>query len=97
MASLLVQSLSDDGRKDNCAFSLSLSPSLCRRYYLEQQLKSIKKELGMEKDEKSSLVQKFKDRIEADPPLRERASEEVMKVCALLRLLPLVSKVATKY
>lgn len=61
-----------------------LKRELCfctRRYFLEQQLKSIKKELGMEKDEKSALIQKFKDRIDADPPLRKRASEEVIKVC----------------
>lgn len=29
-----------------------------RRYFLMEQLKSIKKELGLEKDEKTALVQK---------------------------------------
>ena len=29
-----------------------------RRYFLMEQLKSIKKELGLEKDEKSALIQK---------------------------------------
>ena len=29
-----------------------------RRYFLLEQLKSIKKELGLEKDEKTALVQK---------------------------------------
>ena len=34
-----------------------------RRYFLMEQLKSIKKELGIEKDDKTALVQKFKERI----------------------------------
>ena len=29
-----------------------------RRYFLQEQLRSIKKELGLEKDDKSTLVQK---------------------------------------
>ena len=34
-----------------------------RKYFLNEQLKSIKKELGMEKDDKDALIQKFKDRV----------------------------------
>ncbi len=34
-----------------------------RRYFLMEQLKSIKKELGIEKDDKTALVQKFRERI----------------------------------
>ena len=33
-----------------------------RKYFLHEQLKSIKKELGMEKDEKAALSEKFKER-----------------------------------
>jgi ATP-dependent Lon protease len=36
-----------------------------RTYFLNEQLKSIKKELGMEKDDKDALSQKFKDRVRA--------------------------------
>ena len=35
-----------------------------RKYFLQEQLKSIKKELGLEKDDKDALVTKFKDRAE---------------------------------
>jgi endopeptidase La len=34
-----------------------------RQYFLTEQLKSIKKELGLEKDDKDALTQKFQDRI----------------------------------
>ncbi len=34
-----------------------------RTYFLNEQLKSIKKELGLEKDDKDALSQKFKDRV----------------------------------
>jgi ATP-dependent Lon protease len=37
-----------------------------RTYFLNEQLKSIKKELGMEKDDKDALMQKFKDRVRYD-------------------------------
>lgn len=35
-----------------------------REYFLNEQLKSIKKELGVEKDDKDALVQKFRDRVD---------------------------------
>jgi ATP-dependent Lon protease len=34
-----------------------------RTYFLNEQLKSIKKELGMEKDDKDALAQKFRERV----------------------------------
>lgn len=34
-----------------------------RKYFLNEQMKSIRKELGMEQDEKETLVAKFKDRL----------------------------------
>eukprot|EP00884_Botryococcus_braunii_P019992 jgi/Botrbrau1/6677/Bobra.0202s0021.2 len=48
-----------------------------RRYYLMEQLRSIKKELGLEKDDKSALINRFQERIE---PLREGIPEEVIRV-----------------
>ena len=48
-----------------------------RRYLLQEQLKSIKKELGMEKDDKSALVSKFQERVDA---FREAAPLEAIKV-----------------
>lgn len=35
-----------------------------RRYFLQEQLRSIKKELGLEKDDKSALIQKFQERLQ---------------------------------
>ena len=34
-----------------------------RQYFLQEQLKSIKKELGLEKDDKEALLQKFRERV----------------------------------
>ncbi|KAL4437435.1 hypothetical protein ABPG75_004574 [Micractinium tetrahymenae] len=48
-----------------------------RRYFLMEQLKSIKKELGLEKDEKTALVQKFRERLE---PVQEHLPEAAAKV-----------------
>eukprot|EP00891_Asterochloris_glomerata_P009190 jgi/Astpho2/9190/e_gw1.00137.52.1_t len=48
-----------------------------RRYFLMEQLRSIKKELGMEKDDKSALVQKFRERIE---PVRSHVPPAALKV-----------------
>jgi ATP-dependent Lon protease len=35
-----------------------------KKYFLNEQLKSIKKELGLEKDEKTQIIQKFEKKIE---------------------------------
>lgn len=44
-----------------------------RTYFLQEQLKSIKKELGLEKDDKDTILNKFRDRLQK------------IKVCAFLR------------
>jgi len=46
-----------------------------RKYMLMQQLKAIKQELGIEKDDKSSIIQTFREAIEG-----KKLSEEVEKV-----------------
>ena len=37
-----------------------------RQYFLREQLKSIKKELGLEKDDKDAVLQRFQDRLNED-------------------------------
>eukprot|EP00890_Picochlorum_soloecismus_P006709 jgi/Picsp_1/863/NSC_04351-R1_protein len=59
-----------------------------RRYFLMEQLKSIKKELGIEKDDKTTLVQKFRERIEPNKDLIPQVAmkvieEEITKLEAL--------------
>lgn len=44
-----------------------------RDYFLNEQLKSIKKELGLEKDDKEALLQKFRDRMQHAVGLPEKA------------------------
>ena len=34
-----------------------------RKYFLQEQLKIIKKELGLEKDDKDAIAEKFRERI----------------------------------
>jgi len=46
-----------------------------RKFYLNEQLKIIKKELGLETDEKSTLIEKFKERLE-----KKVVPEKVQKV-----------------
>ncbi|KAK9806741.1 hypothetical protein WJX72_001031 [[Myrmecia] bisecta] len=48
-----------------------------RRYFLMEQLKSIKKELGLEKDDKSALILKFRERLE---PLKDSIPEHASRV-----------------
>lgn len=48
-----------------------------RKYFLMEQLRSIKKELGLEKDEKTTLIQKFRERL---APLAESVPEGVASV-----------------
>lgn len=48
-----------------------------RRYFLMEQLRSIKKELGLEKDDKSALTQKFEERLEK---LGDGVPEEARRV-----------------
>jgi ATP-dependent Lon protease len=46
-----------------------------REFFLKEQLKAIKKELGMEKDDKTCEITKFKERLS-----KRKVSDEVMKV-----------------
>ncbi|GAB2218668.1 hypothetical protein Droror1_Dr00001895 [Drosera rotundifolia] len=48
-----------------------------RRYLLNEQLKAIKKELGLETDDKSALTTKFRDRIE---PNKDKCPPHVLQV-----------------
>ncbi|KAK7278011.1 hypothetical protein RJT34_23032 [Clitoria ternatea] len=48
-----------------------------RRYLLNEQLKAIKKELGLETDDKTALTGKFRERIE---PKREKCPAHVLQV-----------------
>ena len=44
-----------------------------RKYFLTEQLRSIKKELGLEKDDKAALVQRFRERLAATERKRGQA------------------------
>ena len=48
-----------------------------RKYFLMEQLKSIKKELGMERDDKTALAEKFMDKF---APFRDQAPKHAVKV-----------------
>ena len=57
-----------------------------RKFFLREQLKAIQKELGIEKDDKTSDVDKFKERFEElDPPehVIKRFAEEIEKLSVL--------------
>ncbi|MCG8683698.1 MAG: endopeptidase La [Desulfobacterales bacterium] len=57
-----------------------------RKFFLKEQLKAIQKELGMQKDDKTSDVDKFKERFEAlEPPehVVKRFDEEIEKLSVL--------------
>ncbi|MEL0045231.1 MAG: endopeptidase La [Deltaproteobacteria bacterium] len=57
-----------------------------RQFFLKEQLKEIKKELGLSKDDKESEDEKFRKRIEA-LTLTEEASERIEEELEKLRLL----------
>lgn len=58
-----------------------------REYFLREQMKVIKKELGMEKDDKESLIEKFKKRMAAYPSVPDVVStqfnDEIEKLSSL--------------
>ena len=57
-----------------------------RKFFLKEQLKAIQKELGMQKDDKTSDVDKFKDKFESlNPPehVAKRFDEEIEKLSIL--------------
>ncbi|KAI5722943.1 hypothetical protein M8J76_015942 [Diaphorina citri] len=54
-----------------------------RKYILQEQLKAIKKELGLEKDDKDAIEEKFRERIKdkkVPPPVMEVLNEELAKL-----------------
>jgi len=57
-----------------------------REFFLREQLKVIKKELGIEKDDKESEIQKFKDRIK-NLKLTQEASEVIHEEIDKLQVL----------
>ena len=48
-----------------------------RKYFLTEQLKSIKKELGMERDDKDALIEKYRKRLSEYPSVPEEAMETI--------------------
>ena len=48
-----------------------------RKYMLTEQLKSIKKELGMEKDDKEALIAKYRKQLSAHGPIPKEANETI--------------------
>ena len=59
-----------------------------RRYFLNEQLKSIKKELGMEKDDKSALLARFTERLAPNlgalsPEVKRVIDDEMAKLRSL--------------
>jgi Lon-like ATP-dependent protease len=48
-----------------------------RKYFLNEQLKSIKKELGMEKDDKEALIQKYRKQLKKYPAIPEEANDVI--------------------
>jgi Lon-like ATP-dependent protease len=46
-----------------------------RKYFLTEQLKSIKKELGMEKDDKESLIEKYRNKLAEYPSIPQEIDE----------------------
>ena len=59
-----------------------------RNYFLQEQLKSIKKELGVEKDDKDALLQEFRERIAREevtvPKHAQKVIEEEMQKLSFL-------------
>ena len=53
---------------------------------MQEQLRSIKKELGLEKDDKSALVQKFEERLKGREGMVPEEAMRVIQVSALLWL-----------
>jgi Lon-like ATP-dependent protease len=64
-----------------------------REYFLNEQLKSIKKELGVEKDDKEALLLKFTERIQSFeahliPDVKRAIDEEMQKLASLEKNSP---------
>ena len=55
-----------------------------RKYLLQEQLKIIKKELGLEKDDKDAIEEKFRERLkELVVPVMDVVAEELSKLSLL--------------
>lgn len=58
-----------------------------REYFLREQMKVIKKELGLEKDDKESLIEKFKMRMDSYPAIpsevKKTFEDEIEKISSL--------------
>ena len=48
-----------------------------RKYFLTEQLKSIKKELGMERDDKEALIEKYRKQLSEYPQIPEEVMETI--------------------
>jgi Lon-like ATP-dependent protease len=48
-----------------------------RKYFLTEQLKSIKTELGMERDDKEALIEKYRQQLAECPAIPEEAMETI--------------------
>mmetsp|Transcript_19443 Transcript_19443/g.55940 ORF Transcript_19443/g.55940 Transcript_19443/m.55940 type:complete len:1075 (-) Transcript_19443:91-3315(-) len=48
-----------------------------KKYFLNEQLKSIKKELGMEKDDKEALLQKYRKQLKEYPAIPKEANDVI--------------------
>ena len=48
-----------------------------KKYFLNEQLKSIKKELGMEKDDKEALLQKYRKQLKKYPAIPKEANDVI--------------------
>ncbi|KAL7552257.1 hypothetical protein ACHAWF_015528 [Thalassiosira exigua] len=48
-----------------------------RKYFLTEQLKSIKKELGMEKDDKDTLIEKYRKKLSEYPSIPDEINETI--------------------
>ena len=48
-----------------------------RKYFLTEQLKSIKKELGMERDDKEALIEKYRQQLSECPEVPQEAMETI--------------------
>ena len=54
-----------------------------RKYLLQEQLKIIKKELGLEKDDKDTVIEKFRERLRdksVPQPVQDVIDEEMNKI-----------------
>jgi ATP-dependent Lon protease len=48
-----------------------------RKYFLHEQLKSIKKELGMERDDKEALIEKYRKQLAEYPAIPDEVMETI--------------------